>query len=469
MKQNITVKRLLIAVTLVLTLICIFIGVSWYTGQHIERKSRELIEQANQSLKNNQSNGNLWISLDKYERGVFTSYIRYVLHITSTESTEKPIEMRFKDKIEHGPLPLSKLKKMELIPQLAVVHTKLMEISPISPEVKIASGHPLYSAVTNINYSGHISSKMTAVPFEYKKNDLMLQFSGITLTASSIDGENITIVSEQPVEQIRLLNNSIGLELKNTLFNLKQTIPFTSYKAGHYSVSIQEASLNLNNEEKIVGIDQLSISSNSNIENGHYQDNVVSNIQNINVRGKDFGSQELHASIKNINIAAIKSLDNISLFDSDVAPLEKINVVNTILQSNPEINLSSWRWKNSQGESQYQLLMKFQPINKEMILANSPSIESILLSSLKELKTSLNISIPMTKQVLTQALVLKGVSINEANIYAERQLNELKALGSTFKLFNIEGEQIKSSLSYANDVFTLNDKVMSLKELLEGR
>lgn len=90
-------------------------GASWYTGKQIEQHMGEVVDNANGQLKAYLPKAGVKLSYENYQRGLFSSKVRYVLRSDGTDTSENAAlktgeEVAFLETIDHGPFPFAQLK-----------------------------------------------------------------------------------------------------------------------------------------------------------------------------------------------------------------------------------------------------------------------------------------------------------------------------------------------------------------------
>ena len=106
---------------------------AWYTGTQLETLLPEKIAEANQELARQLPGSEVQLSLTSLERGVFSSVARYQLDLGELAHEWPASELVLVEHIEHGPLPLSRLSTLRLLPVLSHSQTRLEETALTAP------------------------------------------------------------------------------------------------------------------------------------------------------------------------------------------------------------------------------------------------------------------------------------------------------------------------------------------------
>jgi len=122
-------KKTKIAVGVVIALGVIWTGAAWITGKQIESHMDQIVQNANAQLAQIAPDSRLKVSYQNYQRGIFTSRTQLVVQASSqTEDNAllKPGQsVVLNETIDHGPFPFAQLKRFNLIPSMASVHSEL--------------------------------------------------------------------------------------------------------------------------------------------------------------------------------------------------------------------------------------------------------------------------------------------------------------------------------------------------------
>ncbi len=192
-------KKSLIALSIIVVLGAAWTGASWYTGKLIEQRMSALVDNANSLLKSHLPKFRVKLGYENYQRGIFSSKIRYVLRadgsVTTDDAPLKPgDEVAFQEIIDHGPFPFAQLKKFNLLPSMASVHTELENTAATKGLFDITKGKSLFTAESRISYGGDTTSTIDVIPLDYQKDKSALKFGGATINADvSRDMKTITL------------------------------------------------------------------------------------------------------------------------------------------------------------------------------------------------------------------------------------------------------------------------------------
>lgn len=148
-------------------------GGAWFTGTKLEGVLNTSIADANKELQAALvgSNGTASLELVSLERHVFSSTAHYRLKGEGEMFGEAPVELLFVDHIEHGPLPLSRLMSLKLLPVLATSHYEL-EKTPITEKwFAAAKDKSPLTGVVNIGYDNATNGTLELLPLDVALDD----------------------------------------------------------------------------------------------------------------------------------------------------------------------------------------------------------------------------------------------------------------------------------------------------------
>lgn len=148
-------KKLALAVAVPLA---IFGAATFYTSTQVESTARDAVDQANLKLREMGigAGADTSVTLLSFERGLLSSAARYQvdINVPDDEGNDRQYTLLFNDHLEHGPFPISRLARGQLMPVAAQSRFEL-ERTPLTQKLfDAAAGEtPLVGDVT-IGYDG---------------------------------------------------------------------------------------------------------------------------------------------------------------------------------------------------------------------------------------------------------------------------------------------------------------------------
>ncbi|KFK94685.1 MULTISPECIES: YdgA family protein [unclassified Serratia (in: enterobacteria)] len=481
-------KKSLVAVSVIVVLGAAWTGASWYTGKLIEQRMGEMVDNANSQLKVYLPDAGIKLSYENYQRGIFSSHLRYVLRSDGTIKTDGGLlkageEVALLETVDHGPFPLAQLKRFNLIPSLASVHTELENTPPVKALFKITKGQSLFTADSRITYSGDTSSAIDVIPVELQKDQTSLKFSGATLNADVGRDLKTIVLNGNSDSTIISGPGQSGLTEQVTLQGL--TLNSNTHK-GQFDLSLGDQKLGLKqlkvavDGKEVLTMDGVNLASQFGEKDTKLNGQFDYTLDAVKIQGNDFGSGKLLLKIDNLdgkwlkefatryNQEAMALLQQSATLDPQAYQQQTsemlIKNLPLLLKGNPSISIAPLSWKNSKGESTFTLNLDLTDPTQADSTAVSP--DQLLAQSVKKLEAALVIPVAMATETTAQAAKLQGYSAEEAQKMAQQQIQSLAAMGQMFKLTTLKDDVIGSSFHYADNQVELNGNKMSLQEFV---
>lgn len=478
-------KKSLVAVSVIVVLGAAWTGASWYTGKLIEQRMGELVNNANGQIRTLLPKAGVKFAYTDYQRGLFRSQVRYVLQADSSVAGEKALkdgdEVVFIETIDHGPFPLAQLKKFNLIPSMASVHTELANTPALKKLFEVTKGQSLFTADSRISYSGDTSSAITFIPVDYQQNTTSVKFAGAKIDADvSRDMRDVTMSGSSDslvvatknqwdqVEQFTLQGLSVKSDSKTGKFDLG---------IGEQQVGIKQIGFSLDGKETatLVGF-------NLNTQLGETDKDLngklTYTLDALKIQGNDFGSGKLAFAFANLDgqslkqfataynqqvMKAVQAGENLDpeAYQQQITEILIANLPG-LLKGNPTVSVAPLSWKNAKGESTFTLNLALA----DPAQAKESAEPTLAPQSVKKVDATLTIPLPMAVEMTTQIARLQGYSPEEAQKLAQQQVQGIAAMGQMFKLTTTKDDVISSSFQYADNQVDLNGQKMSLQEFV---
>ena len=253
-------KKSTLAISVVAALAAITSGGAWYTGNQIAQRYPELIEQVNIGLKGLKAYDiHADISDVKLTKGVFSSEVQYNVNVKTDKNN---FALKGNDTVYHGPIPLNRLMKGNLVPMLLSGET---HISAVDNQLKsYFAGNDVLSATTDIHYSGNVAGNATLNPFKSEKIEtskiyLEGDYNGFGKQHLNIELLKIKGDSES--------NDALELTGLHYTANYTQDKQYPELKGlGDYQANIKKLSV-VNEKNEIINLNELTSKGHSEIKN----------------------------------------------------------------------------------------------------------------------------------------------------------------------------------------------------------
>ncbi|MDW5499308.1 YdgA family protein [Pseudomonas lundensis] len=481
-------KKSLVAVSVIVVLGAAWTGASWYTGKLIEQRMGEVVDNANSQLKVYLPKAGVKLGYENYQRGIFSSKIRYVLRADGSVTTdEAPLkagdEVAFIETIDHGPFPLAQLKKFNLLPSMASVHTELENTPATKGLFDITKGKSLFTAESRISYSGDTSSAIDVIPLDYQKGKSALKFSGATINADvsrdmkaiTLDASSDSAVISGPnqfgqTEQVQLLGATLKSQTHAGQFDLS---------LGNQNMELKQVKVAVDGKETLT-LDGFKLASQFGEKDSNLNGQIDYTMDALKIQNSDFGSGKLSLKIDKLDAKSLKEfadrynqqamqmLQQAQTTDPVAYQQQTTDILlqnlPLLLKGNPTISIAPLSWKNSKGESSFTLNLDLSDPAQAGAPATSP--DQLIARTVKKLDANLTIPVAMATETTAKTALLQGYSAEEAQKLAEQQVQGLAAMGQMFKLTTLKDGVIGSSFHYADNQVDLNGNKMSLQEFI---
>lgn len=482
-------KKSLVAVGVIVALGVVWTGTAWYTGKQLEGRMAEMVGNANTELNKISPEAGLTLSYQDYHRGLFHSSMQLVIKPAAgkTSAILKPDQsIVFNETIDHGPFPFAQLKKFNLLPSMASVHTTLVNNPTTKPLFDIAKGKSFIDAQTRIGYSGDTSSDIDLLPLDYVKGEEKVAFSGGQFKADiegkgdkiSVSGEaqsGLVNTTNEYDQHVQMTFNGIKTEGESSRSEFIERI-------GSQKASIEKLAISIEGKEMAV-LEGFNLNAKSELQEDkkHLSGQIDYSLNSLKVQNLDIGSGKLTIKIGNLDGAAVHELSqkynaesqklladpvtaqHPEIYQQKMVELFAANLP-LLLKGNPVITVAPLSWKNAKGESSFNLSLFLK--DPALTTTEPTTPEEYLNRVVKSLDSKLVIPVDMATAFMTQIAQLEGYQPAEAAKLAEQQVKGLAAMGQMFRVTTMEDNKVVSSLQYANGQVTLNGQKMPLSDLL---
>ncbi|AKM47893.1 DUF945 domain-containing protein [Edwardsiella anguillarum] len=472
-------KKSAVAVAVIVVLGAAWSGASWYTGKLIEQRMDGEVARLNESLTQRLPQAGLKISYQDYQRGVFSSRVRYIIQADPAAKQDALLkpgqQLALNETISHGPFPLT---HFSLEPSMAVVHSELANTPLVAPLFTVNKGQSPLDAYTRIAYSGDNRSEITLLPLSLQAGENKIDFGGAQIKADvARDLSRMDLAAEAKSLSIDAPNGGQRetLSLTGATFTTHSKMGKFGLNIGEQQIAAKRLSLSVDGKES-AALDDLAM--NASLKEGErtLDARVDYRLGALQIDGKAFGGGAMTLDLNGFDGHGVKTFaDEYNAFisrqlssghSSDSAAYQQQltsmldAALPTLLSGNPRIDLKPVTWKNSAGSSQFDLSLSLgAPAKTEAAAALPP-----LLQAVRTLDVSLNLSMPMATQIAANAAELEGYQADEAQKLAAQQVQGVSAMGQMFKLTTQQDNAIVSQLRYADGQVTLNGKQMTLAQ-----
>ena len=467
-------------------------GGAWFTGTKLEGVLNTSIADANKELQAALvgSNGTASLELVSLERHVFSSTAHYRLKGQGEMFGEAPVELLFTDRIEHGPLPLSRLMSLKLLPVMATSHYEL-EKTPVTEKwFAAAKDKSPLTGVVNIGYDNATNGTLELLPLDVALDDKShLKFSGLNLEVAAnaqaqkvkangyMDNLTLTTVAE---DQTPVKVELSGLTLASNL--VKSTYGFYT---GENTVELTDSKTTFGAQQSVLGIKKFEMKNQTEESGTSASGRADYKIGEVSLNGKTVGSAQMAMSLKNLDIPSTMSL--MQIYQTKLQPYEKAAAeavaagepapelvltpeeeaqvktgLEKLLAAGPQVALENLSFTTANGESRANLVLD---LTKPQSLDLTPD------QLIKQLIALLDVNIQVSKPMLVDLLSVQSQIDGQADVKvvadqatATADMFGAMAVGTQFA--RLDGTNIVSKLHYANNQVEFNGQKMTLEEFI---
>jgi len=467
-------------------------GGAWYTGTKIEGVLNTSLADANKQLQAALVGykGTASLELVSLERHVFSSTAHYRLKGEGEMFGEAPVELLFVDRIEHGPLPFSRLVSLKWLPVMATSHYEL-EKTPLTEKWFAAAkdASPL-KGVVNIGYDNSTNGTLEFLPLETALDDKSsLKFSGMKVDVAAsaqaqkvkadgyMDSLKLTTVSEdQAPVQVELNGLTLASNLTKSTYG---------YYTGDNTVELSNSKTTYGAKQSVLGFKNFEMKNHTEESGTSASGRADYKVGEVSLNGKAVGSAQMAMSLKNLDIPATMSL--MQIYQSKLQPYEKAAAeaaaagepapelvltpaeeaqvktgLEKLLAAGPQVALENLSLNTANGESRANLVLDLTKPQSMDLPADQLTRQLIAL-----LDVNVQVSKPMLVDLFTVQSQIDGQT--DAKLIADQatataDMFSSMAVGSQFA--KLDGNNIVSKLHYANNQVEFNGQKMTVEEFI---
>ncbi|MGO4001055.1 YdgA family protein [Pseudomonas fluorescens] len=472
----------------------ISVGGAWYTGTKLEGVLQSTISDANQQLQAAMvgSNGTASLELVSLERHLFSSTAHYRLKGQGEMFGEHAdgVELLFTDRIEHGPLPFSRLVTLKWLPVMATSHYTL-EKTPFTEKWFAATKDvsPL-KGVVNLGYDRATSGTLELLPVDTALDEQStLKFSGLKVEVSAsaeaqkvkADGYMDSLVLTSVAED----ESPVKVELNGLTLASNLAKSSFGYYLGDNTVEVANSKTTFGDKQEVLNFKKLEMKTATSESGTNAAGRADYRIAEISLNDKNIGSAKMAWSMKNLDIPSTLAL--VQLYQTKLQPYEKaaaeaaaagqpvpeLNLTEAeeaqvkanlekLLAAQPQIALEHLSFTTSNGESKASLVVD---------LAKPQSLDLPVDQLVLQLIALLDLNVQVSKPMITDLVSLQALAEGQtdAKAIAEQALatsDMVSSMAVGTQLATLSGDNIVSKLHYANNQVDFNGQKMTVEEFV---
>ena len=467
-------------------------GGAWYTGTKLEGVLNSSIADANKELQAALvgSNGTASLELVSLERNVFSSTAHYRLKGEGEMFGEAPVELLFVDRIEHGPLPFSRLVSLKWLPVMATSHYEL-EKTPLTEKwFAAAKDKSPLTGVVNIGYDKATNGTLNLLPLDVALDDKShLKFSGLNMdVAASAQAQKVKAdgyMDSLTLSTVAEDQTPVKVEMNGLTFASNLTKSTYGYYTGENTVELTDSKTTFGAKQSILGVKKFEMKNKTEESGTSASGRADYKVGEVSLNGKTIGSAQMAMSLKNLDIPATMSL--MQIYQSKLQPYEKAAAeaaaadepapelvltpaeeaqvktgLEKLLAAGPQVALENLSLNTANGESRANLVLDLTKPQSMDLPADQLTRQLIAL-----LDVNVQVSKPMLVDLFTVQSQIDGQT--DAKLIADQatataDMFSSMAVGSQFA--KLDGNNIVSKLHYANNQVEFNGQKMTVEEFI---
>jgi len=459
-------KRSNIVFLVLVVLAALYTGVAWFVGKRAQSVVEQTVAQGNARLTQmfGESSSAGLATIADYQRGVFSSQLRYVLDMTDMSlgnTDDAPRTVEFQIHLQHGPFPWDLVRAGELIPHLVYGQIRLLPTAWTQAWFDVAGENTL-TAQMRMDFSQDGRVDVAVAPIVVEKGGEALRFSGGALQWTYVnrfaDGQGTGAFAS-----LDIVADGDSLRMRD--------IAVTGRSHQGEDVVQSESHLGVASIEYIPANEPASRFEDVGID---FSSEQVATLMDYSVQyrlgkaslmARDLGAFEAGASATRVDVPALmalmQALERMEGAESGLAPVELNGYLHTLLEAQPTIAIDPLRWITDKGESRAVFTADLHlPEDAEGV-----SFEDFGLQILRQAHVSVEVSRPMAVHV---ASLIAGnanpVSQAMFGMMFDQTASQLQGAG----LVRIQDEQVSLQASYRgeDESVELNGRRMPLEEFL---
>ncbi|CJL03371.1 Bacterial protein of uncharacterised function (DUF945) [Streptococcus pneumoniae] len=476
-------KKLALAVAVPLAL---FGAATFYTSTQVESTARDAVDQANLKLREMGVGAGADVSLTllSFERGLLSSTARYQIDIdvADDEGNTEHYALLLNDRLEHGPFPVSRLSRGQLMPVAAQSHFEL-ERTPLTQKLfDAASGEvPLVGEVT-IGYDGGQAGDLRTAALNIEDDGSVRIAPASFNFEANRDGSDVRMDGELAEIDIDLQRSDSGQPVQVSLRGIGLSADKQDYDAGFgfgpSAITLQRMEIKAGDEPAVV-IQQASVEEALSRGSRGLDQTIGYRIGEVSAKGQTFRNLALVFSLRNLEESSLKALvaSYKDILEQSATPQESFAGMTSaqqqelqaralqLLEHKPTLALDEFGFETAHGAARLSVVLDLQSPSAE---AFTP--DAMITSMLASLKADAGVDRNLVRDIA--GLVVQNNArdgqLDQAALQQETEAaTELfsgMALNTGWS--RLERERLVSSLHYANDKVTFNGREMSVPEFL---
>lgn len=462
-------------------------GGAWYTGTRIEPLLKEQVANINQQLAPALAGQrfDLKVALASFERHTFSSDARYVITVQGPDiNGGQPAELNVAEHIEHGPLPWSRIKVLNVWPVMATSQYALQNTRELQGWFDLTQGAAPVVGQATLGYDQSVDATVQVLPLHWNDARGTVSFSGFTTEVKgTTDGKALHVAGhlDNLDAQLHGTEGDAHVQLQGFAFKSGGLKGQSGFYLGNSEVKIDSGRMELPDTPPIALRGFLGVGSLE--ESGGklkgYTDYTVASTE---VGGKPVGSLQLRVAMDRFDATATQELVTLYQeklqpqaqaaaaagvpFTPQLSPADQLQVQASalrLLAGQPHIAVENVGLKTANGESHLSVVVDLaKPADM-----NQPA-DQLMQQMVTRLEAKLAVSKLTLQDLATVQGQLQGVTDAAALARnAEGAANLAGTMATLQGLARVEGNDIRSDLHYENGTVDFNGQKMTVPQFVQ--
>ncbi len=477
-------KKLALAVAVPLALIG---AATFYTSTQVESTARDAVDQANVKLHEMSAGGGADVSLQllSFDRGLLSSAARYQIdiEIPDDEGGTRKYSVLLQDRLEHGPFPVSRLARGQLMPVAAQSHFQL-ERTPLTEKLfDAASGETPLTGDVTIGYDGRQYGDLRSAAFNVQDEEGTVRVSSGTINFEAAkDATAVRMDGELPEVDINLQHSVTGKPVRVSMRGFSLSADKQEDANG---LALGPSAVTLKRMEIQTGDDPAVVIQNASVEealsqgSGGLDQTLAYRVGQLEAQGQTFNNLALAFSLRNLDEGSLKALldsykellesgsdqqDAIAnMTDAQQQKLQAQAV--QLLQHKPTLALDEFGFETAHGTARLSVVLDLRGPSEDAVTP-----DAMITSMLASLKAEAGIDKGLVRDVASLIAQRQQQGGQPDPVALKQETDATTDLFSGMALnagwSRLEGDRLVSSLHYADDQVTFNGREMSVQEFM---
>lgn len=444
------------------------VGGGWYTGTQLESVLRDSIHKGNEQLTAQFPNADVALELVAFERGILSSTARYRLILQAASGDEPAVDLFIGDRIEHGPIPVSRLFSLQWMPVMATSYAVLEPSETLAELFAASAGQAPLTITSSIGYGNNITGDLRIAPMTLSDADSHITFSGLGADfQTDTTGRNVVLSGRFDSLEI---TGEARVSLVGGEFQLdRQREGKSGLYLGDGHLTLDSLAVEVADKPALVLQDIVQADSATLGADG-VKGVLNYRVGSVNYDGKPLGSVRMDWSMSRLDpeaMAVLAGMYNTLSMGLEPADPEAMRqqftaALQQLLESNPRVALDNFSIRTANGESRFKL-------GVDLISPTSFDQPPALLA--QQLVGGLDANLVLSKHMLSDMVRYKALFQPDADAAAIEQeavtVAEMVAgMAEMMQLGTLEGDNILSSLRYADGMIDLNGQNIAFEDFI---